>query len=136
PRPHARARGRSGRRTREEPMARSRTLKQARPASARPAAEVVFLDRGIPHLEQLLAGLREGVEAIVLRPGASAPAQMAAALAGRRELQAIHVVAHGGPGEVRFGAGALSLETLGDHAKNLARIGAAPAEDRSLAPLS
>src|SRR5437764_838915 len=114
----------------EEPMARPRTLTDARTARR---AELVFIDAGVPQLEQLVAGLRDGVEAIVLHPGESAPAQMAAALAGRSELDAIHVIAHGRPGVLSFAAGALCAATLVDHAQDLGRLGLALAPAGRLA---
>jgi large repetitive protein len=86
--------------------------------------ELVFIDRNVTDLDTLLAGLRPDVEAIVLSSEESAPAQIARAVKDR-SLDAVHVVAHGGAGEVSFGAGALALETLGDHAGYLAEIGRA-----------
>ncbi|MGB6395702.1 MAG: DUF4347 domain-containing protein, partial [Bradyrhizobium sp.] len=74
--------------------------------------EVAFIDPSISDLETFLAGLRPDVEAIVLDPGAPAPAQMALALRGRSDLNAIHVVAHGRSGEVSFATSSLSLENL------------------------
>jgi len=85
--------------------------------------EIAFIDPSISDLETFLAGLRPEVEAIVLDPAVQAPAQMARALNGRSDLDAIHIVAHGRPGEVSFGAGALSLESIADYADELAEIG-------------
>src|SRR5262245_31002696 len=94
--------------------------------------EIAFIDETISHLNTLLANLRPDVEPIVLTASTPAPAQIATALEGRDGLRAVHVVAHGSAGEVHFGAGALSLETLHDHAAELAGIGRALGVDGDL----
>jgi VCBS repeat-containing protein len=85
--------------------------------------EIAFIDPAITDLDVFIAGLRPEVEAIVLHPSSSAPAQIAKALCGRSALQAVHIVAHGKAGEVSFSAGALSMETLNQHADDLVAIG-------------
>ena len=81
--------------------------------------EIVFIDPSITDLEIFLAGLRPDVESIVLDTKASAPSQIAKALCGRSALQAVHIVAHGEAGAIRFSSGALSAETLNEHADEL-----------------
>src|SRR5262249_55734353 len=90
--------------------------------------EIVFVDQSVSDLDSLLAGVRPDIEPIVLTASARATAQIATALQGRKDLRAIHIVAHGDAGEVRFGAGALSLETLAHDAGELAEIGRALGE--------
>ena len=68
----------------------------------------------------------------MLTASARATAQIATALKGRDDLHAIHIIAHGSAGEVRFGAGVLSRETLHDHAADLAEIGRALGRDGQL----
>ena len=87
--------------------------------------EVVFIDPSVSHVAQLLFGLRADVEGVVLDPAKSPPAQMAEALRARRGLQAVHVIAHGRPGEVTFSSGPLSVETIASHVHDLGRIGEA-----------
>ena len=94
--------------------------------------EIVFIDQNVFDLHSLLAGLRPDVEPIVLTASARATAQIATALKGRDDLHAIHIIAHGSAGEVRFGAGVLSRETLHDHAADLAEIGRALGRDGQL----
>jgi hypothetical protein len=85
--------------------------------------EIAFIDRNVDDLCTLLAGIRPDVEPILLSDVEPAPQQMARAVKGRGDLEAIHVIAHGRPGEVSFGAGALSLETVEDYAIELAEVG-------------
>src|SRR6185436_7676412 len=54
--------------------------------------------------------------------------QMAELLGGLCDLDAIHIVAHGAAGEVRFAAGTLSISDVALYADDLTAIGAALAE--------
>ena len=67
--------------------------------------EIAFIDRGVDDLAILVAGMRSGVEPILLSNDEAAPRQMARAVEGRNGLEAIHVIAHGRSGEVSFVAG-------------------------------
>jgi hypothetical protein len=97
---------------RDEPL---ETLPQVR--------EIAFIDPAVADVDVLLAGLRPDVEPILLDAAEPAPRQMARALAGRRSLDAIHVIAHGAPGEVSFAAGKLTLACLDEPAADLAKVG-------------
>ena len=70
------------------------------------AREIAFIDPGIPDLDIFLAGLRPGLEAVVLSSERAAPKQIADALRGWADLDAIHIVAHGAPGAISFSSGA------------------------------
>jgi Domain of unknown function (DUF4347) len=87
------------------------------------AREIVFIDPAVEAIDVMLAGLRPGVEAILLDAEEPAPRQMARALVGREGIEAIHVIAHGAPGEVCFSAGILSARTIQAHADDLAELG-------------
>jgi len=90
-----------------------------------PCSEVLFLDPLVDDAETLLHGLRPGVEAVVLDAERPAARQIAQALADRRDLGAIHIIAHGAPGQIGFAAGAWSAETLDEESYDLAAIGQA-----------
>ena len=87
--------------------------------------EIAFIDTGITELDSFLAGLRPEVEPILLTAAEPAALQMARALQGRSSLEAVHVVAHGAPGEIHFAGGMLSVDTLGGQGADLAEIGRA-----------
>ena len=61
--------------------------------------EIAFIDPAITDFDTLLSGLRPDVEAIVLSSVEPAVAQMTRVLEGRTNLSAIHVIAHGRPGQ-------------------------------------
>jgi hypothetical protein len=94
--------------------------------------EIAFIDPTISDLSTFLANVRSDVEAIVLSPQCSAPAQIADIVKSRGDLDAIHVVAHGRPGEVSLGSGPLSLENIDQHAVALACLGKALTEEGEL----
>ena len=87
--------------------------------------EIAFIDSGISDLDAFLAGLRSDVDGIVLDAASPALTQIAGALKGRAGLDAVHIVAHGQPGEVCFSAGALTLQNLRAYAPELREIGLA-----------
>ena len=70
--------------------------------------EIAFINSDISASEYFVAGLRSEVEPVVLdrnRPGLE---QIAQALTARKGLAAIHIVAHGAPGEIRLGSSRLT----------------------------
>ena len=87
------------------------------------ASEIVFIDPTVSDVGTLLAGLRPEVEAVLLESSERATAQIARTLRDRANLAVVHILAHGRPGEVSFGAGPLSLDTLDEDAADLAAIG-------------
>jgi uncharacterized protein DUF4347 len=95
-------------------------------------SETLFVDPAVADLETILGNLRPEVHVVVLDDRWPAARQIAAALYGRKGLDAVHVVAHGAPGRVRFAAGDWSAETLLRDAGDLAAIGRALGEDGEL----
>src|SRR5437868_11618593 len=75
-------------------------------------AELLFIDPGVADVATIFATLRPGIKAVLLEATRPAAAQIAEALAGHRDLAAIHVMAHGAPGRVLFSAGEWSSSTL------------------------
>jgi hypothetical protein len=114
------------------PLATGAGFARRPPHGGAGGAEVLFVDPGVPDISTILGHLRPGVEAILLDAARPAARQMAAALAGRRGLDAVHVIAHGAPGRARFAAGEWSAATLADDAGDLAAIGRALGVDGEL----
>jgi uncharacterized delta-60 repeat protein len=73
---------------------------------------IVFIDSAVANIPHLLAGVVEGIEAIVLDPMVDGIQQISQILATRRGLSSIHLVSHGAPGQIFLGNTELSLETL------------------------
>jgi hypothetical protein len=87
--------------------------------------EIVFIDRNVDYLETLLASLRPELDPVLLSDDEPVLLQMSRLVREWDGLEAIHVIAHGRVGEVRFSAGALSLESLAGRAADLRAIGQA-----------
>jgi hypothetical protein len=99
---------------------------------ARRGKEVVFIDPAVSEIADILQNLRPGVEPILLDASHPAALQMADALAGRRDLHAIHILAHGAPGEVHFASDSWTADALNDHGPEFAAIGAAMGQNGDL----
>lgn len=61
--------------------------------------ELVFIDPAVANAAQWQVRLREGVELVVLDASGDPWAQMGAAVSQHHELQAVHLLAHGAPGQ-------------------------------------
>jgi hypothetical protein len=94
----------------------------------RSAREVAFIDPRVSDIDVLLAGLRSDVEPLLLSAERPALAQMATALADRAGLEAVHVIAHGRPGQVSFAGEPLTMASLAAQGEHLAEIGRAAGE--------
>lgn len=88
-------------------------------------SELLFLDPAISDPDTILENLRPEVDAIVLDACRPAARQMAEALHDRGGLDAVHVIAHGVPGQLNLAAGAWAAETLPGIEADLADIGQA-----------
>ncbi|MGQ0667284.1 MAG: DUF4347 domain-containing protein [Nitrospiraceae bacterium] len=86
--------------------------------------EIVFLSPSVHEYQQLLDGISPNVEVIVLDPARDGMEQMAEVLAGRRDLDAIHIISHGAEAELTLGSARLTLQSMnGVYADELAVIG-------------
>ncbi len=74
--------------------------------------ELAFVDPNVAHREILAKAWRDNVEAIVLEPTRSAGEQICAVLESCSDVKAIHILAHGCPGEIGFASGRLSTAAL------------------------
>jgi len=117
---------------RRNPSSTHMNQERASAMSKRAFREIAFIDPAISHLDSFVAGLRPGIEMVLLSREGHAVSEIAAALEGRAGLDAIHIVAHGAPGELRFGTGPLNIKTINDHRAELAEIGDALSRDGTL----
>ncbi|HIK33829.1 MAG TPA: DUF4347 domain-containing protein, partial [Oscillatoriales cyanobacterium M4454_W2019_049] len=73
---------------------------------------LVFIDANIPHSATLAAGVREGMEVVILHPAEDGIAQITQALRGRRDLSSLHIISHGFPGGLYSGSSILNINTI------------------------
>ena len=90
-------------------------------------SEITFIESNVADLPTLLKGLAGG-EVHVLDAGRDGLQQIAAILAGREGIDALHVVSHGATAAVNFGALKLDGGNLDAHRAELDTIGRAMAD--------
>ncbi|WP_041785560.1 DUF4347 domain-containing protein [Rhodospirillum centenum] len=93
---------------------------------------MAFIDRGIADWRTLAAGVKPGVETVLLDAGEDGLARMAAWARTRQGYDAIHVFSHGSAGTLILGALVLDAVTAGARAADLATLGAALGDDGDL----
>ena len=82
--------------------------------------EIAFLDSASPDLDALVDVLGHTCDVVVLRAAGDGLAQMADVLSARDAMDAIHVLAHGAPGDdVRLGSTAMDDEVLARFGRRL-----------------
>ncbi|MEO0728824.1 MAG: DUF4347 domain-containing protein, partial [Pseudomonadota bacterium] len=87
---------------------------------------VVFVDAGVENAEEIIATLDASVEVVLIDRESDGVTQIANALSGRSEIDAVHIVSHGNSGELHLGNATLTETSMrGEHADALAIIGAA-----------
>ena len=95
--------------------------------------EVVVIDRSVPDLDTLLAGVPASAEVILIDSTRDGLDQLANALRGRTDIDAIHILSHGSEGDLRLGTSDLTAASIqGRYAADLAAIGAALSPDGDL----
>ncbi|TKB66073.1 MAG: DUF4347 domain-containing protein [Nitrospira sp.] len=86
-------------------------------------SEVVFVDPTVPNYQDLLSSMNSNVEVIMLDGGQDGIEQMANALSQRNGIDAIHLISHGGAGELQLGTGVLNADSMStQYADDLAVI--------------
>ncbi|HEX5686611.1 MAG TPA: autotransporter-associated beta strand repeat-containing protein, partial [Ideonella sp.] len=87
--------------------------------------EIVFIDTAIIGWQTLRDGVTAGAEVVLLDPRQDGLSQMLAALQGRSDLDAIHIMSHGSDGEVWLGSLKLDAASQAARAADLATLGGA-----------
>ncbi|THF63628.1 DUF4347 domain-containing protein [Pseudothauera nasutitermitis] len=102
--------------------------------SGRERQEVVFVDTSVSDYRTLVAGIRAGVEIVMIDGGRSGLAQVAEWAQGRSGYDAIHILSHGSTAALYLGSDRLSTADLDGEAvqASLAQIGAALTESGDL----
>ena len=105
---HAAADGAAAERAAAEKAAAAVAPPAAPAAVATPAEqtrhEIVFIEDNVTNLQQLVAGVRDGVEVVVLDHTRDGLQQMLDALKGHAPVDAIHLVTHGASGQIELGS--------------------------------
>jgi hypothetical protein len=102
------------------------TLAQAPGTSA---SEVVFVDAAVENYAELLTGVSPYAEVFVLDSGQVGIQQISGVLAGRENLEAVHIISHGADGAVNLGGVWLRSSNLDRYANAIAGWGTALSSD-------
>jgi hypothetical protein len=94
--------------------------------------ELVFVDTTVEGYEALLQDIDQNVEVVLLSGTGDSVAEMTAALEGRSDLDAIHVISHGGEGLISIGTQTISAGNLDQYSENLSVIGQALSDNGDL----
>ncbi|HLA30923.1 MAG TPA: DUF4347 domain-containing protein, partial [Pseudomonas sp.] len=87
--------------------------------------DVVFVDTRLPDYQQIAAAVSATAEVILIDSQGNGVQQIANALAGRTDIDAIHIVSHGDEGVLLLGNAALHGGNIDAYAVQLSEIGAA-----------
>ena len=107
-------------------------------ASLSVSYEIVFVDTGVDGYQQLLADLQDQqggsrrFEVYLLDSTRDGIEQISERLAGNRDVDAIHIISHGGDGRVSLGNSWLDINSLNEYADAIAGWGQSLGEDADL----
>ncbi|WP_296217862.1 DUF4347 domain-containing protein, partial [Pseudomonas sp. UBA2684] len=93
------------------------------PASSDQRQEVVFIDGAVTNKQQLIDGLKPGIEVVMLDSSKDGLQQIADYLEGREGIDAIHILSHGDSGKVKLGDTWLDSAQIAANSALLADIG-------------
>ncbi|KAB8043673.1 tandem-95 repeat protein, partial [Janthinobacterium aquaticum] len=128
---HAAADGATAERAAAEKQAVTTPAAVAAPAVAPARQEIVFIEDNVVNLQQLVAGVREGVEVVVLDHTRDGLQQMLAALQGHAPVDAIHLVTHGSSGQIELGS-TISGANIEQYRDQFAQLGQSLTADGDL----
>ncbi len=107
------------------------TLARAMEEPAPVASDIiVFIDKSVGDIETHLRDIGDTAEVVLLDPDTDGVEQIAAVLADRRDISAIHILSHGRTGELYLGSATLDVASMqGAYHDELTTIGDALGED-------
>ncbi|MEO5340565.1 MAG: DUF4347 domain-containing protein [Magnetococcus sp. MYC-9] len=89
-------------------------------STAKPVPKkIAFLDPRVPDYQALLDGIRPDVMVVILDAQKDGVVQISAVLADQKDISAVHILSHGGPGTLPLGSISLSFATLSDYSEQL-----------------
>jgi Domain of unknown function (DUF4347) len=75
-------------------------------------SEIMFVDPAVEDWENLVKGVKPGIEAIILDRGRDGVKQISEVLDTRTDITSVHIVSHGSPGSLRLGNAKLNRDNL------------------------
>ncbi|MEG3846253.1 DUF4347 domain-containing protein, partial [Microcoleus sp. herbarium19] len=75
-------------------------------------SEIMFVDPAVEDWENLVKGIKPGIEAIILDRGRNGVKQISEVLDTRIGITSVHIVSHGSPGSLKLGNAQLNRDNL------------------------
>lgn len=94
--------------------------------------ELLFVDSGVAQAASLLAGLRSGIQTVLLPERGNGLEEVAFALAGLTDVPAVHILSHGRPGALQLCGATIDGQALGERPELLRIIREALAPDAEI----
>lgn len=94
--------------------------------------EVAIFAADVPDRKTLIDGLRPGVAYHVLSPDGDGIAEIAACLAGYRDIEALHIVSHGSPGQIHLCGQGVDASTLESRRREIEALSSRFSDDASV----
>ncbi|WP_255988624.1 Ig-like domain-containing protein [Chitinolyticbacter albus] len=91
--------------------------------------EIVFVDASVRDAQSLIDGIAPGVEVVLIQPGQNGLQLIADTLAGRSNINAIHILSHGDAGKIQLGGQWIDGTGLTANSGLLTDIGSALSAD-------
>ncbi|MES2207141.1 MAG: Ig-like domain-containing protein, partial [Pseudomonadota bacterium] len=85
--------------------------------------EVVFIESNVPDIQLFIQSIDSSKEVYILDAAKDGLHQMASILAGRANIDAVHIISHGSNASVNFGALTLGNSNIDAHAADLQMVG-------------
>ncbi|KAF0812133.1 hypothetical protein IGB42_03410 [Andreprevotia sp. IGB-42] len=92
-------------------------------SNAEPGRQIVFVDGGLSNVQTLLNGISPNLEVIVIRPDQDGLQVIADTVAGRSDIDAIHIISHGEVGRIELGNSWIDSADVASHTGLLGSIG-------------
>ncbi len=103
------------------------------PAQNAAATEIVFIEASVEGLDTLADSSDPSTEIFLLDSGGDGIKQIANTLSGRSDIDALHILSHGKPGELHLGVTRFNAESMtGRHAADLRVISAALSDNADI----
>lgn len=98
-------------------------------ADAANASTLVFVDGNVGDIDLIRAGMAPGAELHIIDVNRDGLTQIADAMAGRRDIGAVHIISHGAPGALSLGNTTVAFDALSTAQQSvLAQMGQAMTE--------
>ncbi|KPK18190.1 MAG: hypothetical protein AMJ67_11060, partial [Betaproteobacteria bacterium SG8_41] len=95
------------------------------PETSASGGELVFVDSAVRNPAELLKGISPDAQVIFIEAGQDGIQRISEVLAGRENIQAVHIISHGADGAVKLGNLWLQDSNLSQHAEAIAGWGKA-----------